>query len=235
MTSVVGRAETLSCIFFLLAVVVYLRAVSFGCGHSLGPSPVSKWSYVALSMFFTGCSMLSKEQGITAAGVCVVCDVLLNWDSFVKRVAEWRGVITKNATAGIVRTVRSDEKVKISRMMVGVALKRISESALYHYALTDGPPPPPPPRPPTPCTHGPGFVASTTALLFYLRMSMNNNSQPIFKPEEMKAAFHSDFIVRYKGGGGGGGGGGGVPVQNNTYTPTHAHITTLSTCGIIYE
>ncbi|KAL5484578.1 hypothetical protein EMCRGX_G021103 [Ephydatia muelleri] len=165
--SVVGRAESLSCIFFLLAILAYLRAVSFGCGRSLRTSPMTNWRYVALSICFTVCSVLSKEQGVTAVGVCVVCDVLLNWGSFVKWVAAAgkRGVdVTKNAAD--VETIGSDEEVKLSRRMGNAALKRI------------------------------GVVAATTGLLLYFRMSMNYGTQPIFKPEEMKAAFHPDITVR---------------------------------------
>lgn len=33
-------------------------------------------------------------------------------------------------------------------------------------------------------------------LLMWFRMSMNFGSEPIFKPEEMRAAFHEDRVVR---------------------------------------
>ena len=89
---------------------------------------MTNWRYVALSICFTVCSVLSKEQGVTAVGVCVVCDVLLNWGSFVKWVAAAgkRGVdVTKNAAD--VETIGSDEEVKLSRRMGNAALKRIGE------------------------------------------------------------------------------------------------------------
>ena len=125
MASIVGRAEVLSCIFFLLAVVIYLHAVSLGYGRSLRASPVSKWRYTVLSTVFTGCSMLSKEQGITASGVCVVCDLLLNWEGLARWAAEWRW--GTRSVAGV-ETTRPDERVReASRRMAGAALKRISE------------------------------------------------------------------------------------------------------------
>lgn len=163
--SVVGRAEPLSCIFFLLAVLVYLRVVSVGCGSSLRPNPAPNWRCLALSLAFTACSMLSKEQGVTAVGVCAASDVLLNWGSLVKWAAGRREVATKNRAGAGIEAARCDE-AKIIRTMVNAVFKRI------------------------------GFVATTSAVLLYFRMSMNYGSQPIFKPEEMKAAFHPEFIVR---------------------------------------
>ena len=78
--SVVGRAEVVSCIFLLLASLLYAKAISIGSGGSIVPSPRTKWLYVLGSVALSVCAMLSKEQGITALGVCASFDVLLHWE-----------------------------------------------------------------------------------------------------------------------------------------------------------
>lgn len=80
--SIVGRAEVLSCIFFLLSVLSYCKGVSQGCGHSLSPLPRPNWKYVLASIFLCLCAMLSKEQGIVSLGVCATFDIILHWEVF---------------------------------------------------------------------------------------------------------------------------------------------------------
>lgn len=77
--SAVGRAEVLSCIFFLLAVLTYLRAISEGRGRTIKSLTRIKIHLVILTIVFSACAMLSKEQGVTAIGVCAGYDCLLNW------------------------------------------------------------------------------------------------------------------------------------------------------------
>ena len=81
MASVVGRAEVVSCIFFLLASLLYAKAVSVGSGNSILPTPRTRWLYVLASVALSTCAMLSKEQGITALGVCASFDALLHWEA----------------------------------------------------------------------------------------------------------------------------------------------------------
>ena len=77
----VGRAEVLSCIFLLGALLAYSKAVSTENKEgSLLATESTKWHYVILSVVLSACSMLSKEQGITALGVCASFDVLLHWE-----------------------------------------------------------------------------------------------------------------------------------------------------------
>ena len=82
MASIVGRAEVLSCIFFLLSLISYFKGVSVGHGSLLAPSHQTKWRYIVASVLFTLCSMLSKEQGIMVIGVCAAFDGILNWEVF---------------------------------------------------------------------------------------------------------------------------------------------------------
>ena len=67
-TGVVGRAELLSSVFFLLTILTYKQTAVFK-GQS--------WSHLALSMTFVGFAMLCKEQGITVLGVLVCYELFI--------------------------------------------------------------------------------------------------------------------------------------------------------------
>ena len=66
----VGRAEILSALFYMLATLVYLR----------GMRSNRHYRTTCLSVLLSACAMLSKEQGITSVGVCLVADTLAHWD-----------------------------------------------------------------------------------------------------------------------------------------------------------
>lgn len=78
--SIVGRAEVVCSIFFLLSLLAYCKAISEGGGSSLLPLRHTKWGYVAISLFFGFCAMLSKEQGVVVIGGCACFDLFLNWE-----------------------------------------------------------------------------------------------------------------------------------------------------------
>ncbi|CAH1726692.1 protein O-mannosyl-transferase Tmtc3 [Aphis gossypii] len=80
-TGVVGRAETLSSVFYLSAYLLYTEATK--------RKKYSGWKPLTLSVVCLSVAMLCKEQGITIAGVCALYEVfvaqkirpkdLLNW------------------------------------------------------------------------------------------------------------------------------------------------------------
>ena len=82
-TNVVGRAESLSCIFFLLSVLSYTYSIGGFRHSSFVPILHVRWSFILLSVLFAACAMLSKEQGIMALGVCATFDVLVHWETVV--------------------------------------------------------------------------------------------------------------------------------------------------------
>ena len=84
--SVVGRAEVVSCIFFILALLAYSRSVSVGFGSTLASLHRTRWPLVALSILLSACAMLSKEQGVMVIGVCVSYDVFIHWEEV------WTGI-----------------------------------------------------------------------------------------------------------------------------------------------
>ncbi|XP_046394018.1 protein O-mannosyl-transferase Tmtc3 [Ischnura elegans] len=68
-TGVVGRAETLSSVFFLAALIFYTKAAK--------KRKETSWRYLAFSMISVATAMFCKEQGITITGVCVVYELFV--------------------------------------------------------------------------------------------------------------------------------------------------------------
>uniref|UniRef100_A0A8W7Q295 Glycosyltransferase RgtA/B/C/D-like domain-containing protein n=1 Tax=Anopheles coluzzii TaxID=1518534 RepID=A0A8W7Q295_ANOCL len=68
-TGVVGRAETLSSVFFLAAFIFYTKATR--------RKKSTGWRFLCLSMLFVATAMLCKEQGITITGVCAIYEIFV--------------------------------------------------------------------------------------------------------------------------------------------------------------
>ena len=66
----VGRADVGACLFFLASWLSYHH----GCSNHV---ITTRWLWVLLSMVFATFSMLTKEQGITVIGVCLLYDVIV--------------------------------------------------------------------------------------------------------------------------------------------------------------
>ncbi|XP_064200587.1 protein O-mannosyl-transferase TMTC1-like [Anguilla rostrata] len=75
-SGIVGRADVLACMLFLLAFLSYIRSVGEGYSGESAPPTVSSWSLL-LSLLLGTCAMLVKETGITVFGVCVLYDGLV--------------------------------------------------------------------------------------------------------------------------------------------------------------
>jgi hypothetical protein len=148
-SSVVGRAEVLSGLFFLLA----LGSFSVFSGRNFDCPRVGMF----LAMVFTACAMFSKEQGIAALPICAAYNIL-----FVYRIDP------SNIFATLPQAKLGDQKRTLSslvlttvglttafglllagRVSIGVGIPKVG------YLDTDGPPHhhhphPPTPQPPTP-------------------------------------------------------------------------------------
>lgn len=68
-TGVVGRAETLSSLFYLAALLNYSKATAY---HS-----ATNWLSLLFTVMLVAVAMLCKEQGITVIGVCCVYEVFI--------------------------------------------------------------------------------------------------------------------------------------------------------------
>ncbi|XP_036745116.2 protein O-mannosyl-transferase TMTC1 isoform X5 [Manis pentadactyla] len=71
---IVGRADVLACLLFLLAFLSYNRSVE-QCGVGECFPPTASPFFLLLSLFLGTCAMLVKETGITVFGVCLVYDL----------------------------------------------------------------------------------------------------------------------------------------------------------------
>uniref|UniRef100_A0A8C3WSZ2 dolichyl-phosphate-mannose--protein mannosyltransferase n=1 Tax=Catagonus wagneri TaxID=51154 RepID=A0A8C3WSZ2_9CETA len=71
---IVGRADVLACLLFLLAFLSYNRSVD-QCHAGECFSPTASPFFLLLSLFLGTCAMLVKETGITVFGVCLVYDL----------------------------------------------------------------------------------------------------------------------------------------------------------------
>ncbi|KAJ8006454.1 hypothetical protein DPEC_G00107430 [Dallia pectoralis] len=75
-SGIVGRADVLACLLFLLAFLSYIRSVGV-CDYANSlPYTVSGWA-LGSSLLLGTCAMLVKETGITVFGVCVLYDALV--------------------------------------------------------------------------------------------------------------------------------------------------------------
>ncbi|XP_067351826.1 protein O-mannosyl-transferase TMTC1 isoform X5 [Channa argus] len=75
-SGIVGRADVLACLLFLLTFLSYIRSVGVCVSEDSLPSTVSVWS-LFVSLLLGTCAMLVKETGITVFGVCVLYDALV--------------------------------------------------------------------------------------------------------------------------------------------------------------
>ncbi|XP_061570729.1 protein O-mannosyl-transferase TMTC1 isoform X2 [Cololabis saira] len=75
-SGVVGRADILACLLFLLTFLSYVRSVGRCVSEDALPSTESPGSLL-LSLLLGTSAMLVKETGITVFGVCVVYDALV--------------------------------------------------------------------------------------------------------------------------------------------------------------
>ncbi|XP_019628296.1 PREDICTED: transmembrane and TPR repeat-containing protein 1-like [Branchiostoma belcheri] len=75
-SGIVGRADVLAGLLFLLSFLAFTRSVATVCRSVDFPAVSSHGQYV-LCLVLGACAMLVKEQGITVLGVCVLYDTLI--------------------------------------------------------------------------------------------------------------------------------------------------------------
>ncbi|XP_007941368.1 protein O-mannosyl-transferase TMTC1 [Orycteropus afer afer] len=86
---IVGRADVLACLLFLLTFLSYNRSLDQCCVGECFPPTVSPF-FLLLSLVLGTCAMLVKETGITVFGVCLAYDLF----SFSHKEDKWsNGVV----------------------------------------------------------------------------------------------------------------------------------------------
>ncbi|XP_022098647.1 transmembrane and TPR repeat-containing protein 4-like isoform X2 [Acanthaster planci] len=89
---IVGRADLLSTVFFFLSFYVYVAALQKDASHSL--------LKLSCSILCCAASMLCKEQGITALGVCIIYDIIVNCQVDILQVFQRFLIQTKSHAPG---------------------------------------------------------------------------------------------------------------------------------------
>ncbi|XP_048239661.1 protein O-mannosyl-transferase TMTC1-like isoform X2 [Haliotis rufescens] len=75
---IVGRAELLAAIFFLLALICYVKSIDVKYAYETPDFPVTKHPVLLVAMVIcTVAAMLFKEHGVTVIGVCGMLDVAI--------------------------------------------------------------------------------------------------------------------------------------------------------------
>ncbi|CAH1798791.1 unnamed protein product [Owenia fusiformis] len=86
---IVGRADILACLFFLLSFLCYIQYCSIRDQSIHKSASLSwRWIYMIMMGLSASASMLSKEQGVTVLGVCAIYDILVchrvSWRQLLK-------------------------------------------------------------------------------------------------------------------------------------------------------
>ncbi|KAJ3612107.1 hypothetical protein NHX12_020384 [Muraenolepis orangiensis] len=74
-SGIVGRADVLACLLFLMTFLTYVRCVGVCTAQTSMPVTVSPWC-LGVSLLLGTCAMLLKETGVTVFGVCLLYDAL---------------------------------------------------------------------------------------------------------------------------------------------------------------
>lgn len=85
---VVGRADVLACLFYLLTLLCYLRYVECRDGVAGLKAGWKRWGWMGWVLVFTAAALLTKEQAVTVLAACATYDV------FLRHRAPVRDVIT---------------------------------------------------------------------------------------------------------------------------------------------
>uniref|UniRef100_A0A3B5QPU1 dolichyl-phosphate-mannose--protein mannosyltransferase n=1 Tax=Xiphophorus maculatus TaxID=8083 RepID=A0A3B5QPU1_XIPMA len=117
-SGIVGRADVLACLLFLLTFHLYIRSIDEWVSEDSFPSTVSPGSLL-ISLFLGTCAMLVKETGITVFGVCLLYDALVLC----------RGSLTFQQSLSLskqMKNVESNSFLLTGRPNLGIVFKMLS-------------------------------------------------------------------------------------------------------------
>ena len=75
---IVGRADILACLFFLLSFRCYMKYCTWRDVESTGGVALWKWAWLLWTAVFSVAAMLSKELGVTVLAVCATYDLFIH-------------------------------------------------------------------------------------------------------------------------------------------------------------
>lgn len=91
-SGIVGRADVLAGIFFLLSFISYFRSLELDKQPwDRGAPAIKHWSLMAVSVSMATVSMLCKEQGIMVLSVCVLFDAVF-YSRLIQQYRSWNKI-----------------------------------------------------------------------------------------------------------------------------------------------
>ncbi|KAL4232912.1 Protein O-mannosyl-transferase tmtc2 [Mactra antiquata] len=102
---VVGRADIGACLFFILALMNYMKYVKLRDTSHDSSASTSRFVYFLGTALLTTASMLTKEQGVTVLGVCAAFDLFVHSRIKLNRIFERKEKLEGVFLLGIVGIV----------------------------------------------------------------------------------------------------------------------------------
>uniref|UniRef100_A0A8C9VMS7 dolichyl-phosphate-mannose--protein mannosyltransferase n=1 Tax=Scleropages formosus TaxID=113540 RepID=A0A8C9VMS7_SCLFO len=191
-SGIVGRADVLACLLFLLSFLSYIRSVGSSCPGDGFPPTVSSCSLV-LSLLLGSCAMLVKETGVTVFGVCVVYD-----DSNPRPSREQDPAQPTTLTHSTARPIGGRGEPEPARPSQGTPSGTQTPDPLE--SRTVGQPTAPPRvrwrRRCAPCQCG-VFVLLQVIIIMSFRLWLMGGSMPLFSEQDNPASFSPQLLTRF--------------------------------------
>ncbi|XP_071791309.1 protein O-mannosyl-transferase TMTC1-like isoform X1 [Asterias amurensis] len=128
---VVGRADVMACLFFLLSFLAYERSIKTS---KSGFAVTVKPACLVLSLLLAVCALLSKEHGATILGVLVIYDVMVTSQPGVSR-----ALITRRFGRGCMPLIKRSA-ITVATVLVLLLLRVwMLQGHLPHFSAQDNP------------------------------------------------------------------------------------------------
>ncbi|KAM8980305.1 LOW QUALITY PROTEIN: protein O-mannosyl-transferase TMTC1 [Sarcophilus harrisii] len=211
-TGIVGRADVLACLLFLLAFLSYNRSMDLlYIGECI--SPTTSPFFLLLSLFLGTCAMLVKETGITVFGVCLVYDLFSlphnrgKWSNYEgqqwisqqpvisqlallsssqKENAKPYSKGTWNSCSSLLPTEQKNVRLSMSRPAVWTILRYLTTNSKQNFLYATKP-----------------FLKRATLVISYVivtlcfRMWIMGGSMPLFSEQDNPASFSPYILTRF--------------------------------------
>uniref|UniRef100_A0A7M4FHX8 dolichyl-phosphate-mannose--protein mannosyltransferase n=1 Tax=Crocodylus porosus TaxID=8502 RepID=A0A7M4FHX8_CROPO len=215
-TGIVGRADVLACLLFLLAFLSYNRSVDQLYVGEHFPSTASPF-FLLLSLFLGTCAMLVKETGITVFGVCLVydffslsCGGLKLRNGRVHQRFAWQPAASSSASLQIPPSSRENGKhrfaqkgtwnschptspeeqrsssLSVSNKAMRAILSYLTANHNQNFLYTA-----------RPFLKRAGLVISYVLLVLYFRLWIMGGSMPMFSEQDNPASFSPYLLTRF--------------------------------------
>ncbi|XP_051817069.1 protein O-mannosyl-transferase TMTC1 isoform X2 [Antechinus flavipes] len=211
-TGIVGRADVLACLLFLLAFLSYNRSMDLlYIGECL--SPTTSPFFLLLSLFLGTCAMLVKETGITVFGVCLVYDLFSlphnrgKWSdhegqqwisqqpvvsqlallsSSQKENAKPYSKGTWNSCSSPLPTEQKNVRLSMSRPAVWTILRYLTTNSKQNFLYAT-----------RPFLKRATLVISYVIMTLFFRMWIMGGSMPLFSEQDNPASFSPYILTRF--------------------------------------